>query len=64
MMEEEQQGLKERSLEFKLKERPVKSEGRAQSNKVGRLWFWGVDAQEYPGGLPRLDPAFVYIIMD
>ena len=33
---------------------------RAQSNKVGRLWFWGVDAQEYPGGLPRLDPAFVY----
>ena len=37
---------------------PVKSEVRAQSSKVGRLWFWGVDAQEYPGGLLRLDPAF------
>ena len=39
---------------------PVKSEVRAQSNKVGRLWFLGVDAQEYPGGLLRLDPAFAY----
>ena len=39
---------------------PVKSEVKAQSNKVGRLWFWGVDAQEYPGGLLRLDPAFAY----
>ena len=39
---------------------PVKSEVRAQSNKVGRLCFWGVDAWEYPGGLLRLDPAFVY----
>ena len=38
----------------------VKSEVRAQSNKVGRLWFWGVDAREYPGELPRLDPAFAY----
>ena len=28
---------------------PVKSEVRAQSSKVGRLWFLGVDAQEYPG---------------
>ena len=39
---------------------PVKSEVRAQGNKVGRLWFWGVDAREYPGGLLRLDPAFAY----
>ena len=39
---------------------PVMSEVRAQSNKVGRLWFLGVDAQEYPGGLLRLDPAFAY----
>ena len=39
---------------------PVKSEVRAQSSKVGRLWFWGVDAREYPGGLLRLDPAFAY----
>jgi len=40
---------------------PVKSEVRAQSNKVGRLWFfWGGDAREYPGGLLRLDPAFAY----
>ena len=39
---------------------PVMSEVRAQSNKVGRLWFWGVDAREYPGGLLRLDPTFVY----
>ena len=39
---------------------PVKSEVRAQSSKVGRLWFCGVDAREYPGGLLRLDPAFVY----
>ena len=39
----------------------VKSEVRAQSSKVGRLWFLGVDAREYPGGLLRLDPAFVYV---
>ena len=39
---------------------PVKSEVRAQSNKVGRLWFLGVDAREYPGGLLRLNPAFAY----
>ena len=38
----------------------VKSEMRAQSNKIGRLWFWGVDAREYPGELLRLDPAFAY----
>ena len=38
----------------------MKSEVRAQSNKVGKLWFLGVDAQEYPGGLLRLDPAFAY----
>ena len=29
---------------------PVKSAVRAQSNKVGRLWFFGgVGAREYPG---------------
>ena len=39
---------------------PVKSEVRAQSSKVGRLWFWGVDAREYPGGLLRLDTTFAY----
>jgi len=39
---------------------PVKSEVRAQSSKVGRLWFWGIDAQEYPGGLLRLNPTFAY----
>ena len=39
---------------------PVKSEVRAQNSKVGRLWFLGVDAREYPGGLLRLDPAFTY----
>ena len=39
---------------------PVKSEVRAQSNKVGRLWLLGADAREYPGGLLRLDPAFAY----
>ena len=40
---------------------PVKSAVRAQSNKVGRLWFFsGVDAREYPGGLLSLDPALEY----
>ena len=40
---------------------PVKSEVRAQSNTVGRLWFFlGGDAREYPVGLLRLDPAFAY----
>ena len=40
---------------------PVKSEVGAESNKVGRLWFfWGGDAREYPGGLPRLDLTFSY----
>ena len=39
---------------------PVKSEVKAHSSKVGRLWFWGVDAQEYPGGLLRLNPTFAY----
>ena len=38
---------------------PVKLEVRAQSNKVGRLWFfWVGDAREYPDGLLRLDPAY------
>ena len=40
---------------------PVKSEVRAQGSKVGRLWFLGVDAREYPGGLLRLDPAFAFV---
>ena len=40
---------------------PVKSEVRAQSIKVGRLWFLGVDTREFPGGLLRLDPAFAYV---
>ena len=39
---------------------PITSEVRAQSSKVGRLWFFGVDAREYPEGLLRLDPAFAY----
>ena len=40
---------------------PVKSEVRAQSNKVGRLWFfWGGNAPEYPGDPLRHDPAFAY----
>ena len=39
---------------------PVKSEVRAQSSKVGRLWFWWVDAREYPGGFLWLDPVFAY----
>ena len=38
----------------------MKSEVRAQSNTVGRLrFFGGGDAREHPGGLLRLDPAFV-----
>ena len=39
---------------------PVKSEVkvRAQSSKVGRLWFGGVDAREFPGGPLRLNPTF------
>ena len=43
---------------------PVKSEVRAQSNRLGRLWFFGgEDAPEYPGGLLRLDPAFAYAVL-
>ena len=39
----------------------MKSEVRAQSNTVGRLWFFsGGGAREHPGGLLRLDPAFAY----
>ena len=39
---------------------PSEIRGEAQSNKVGRHWFFrgGGDAREYPGGLLRLDPAF------
>ena len=29
------------------------SEVREQSNKEGRLWFLGVDAEEYTGELPE-----------
>ena len=39
----------------------LKSKLRAQSSKVGRLWFLGVDSREFPGGLLRLDHAFVYV---
>ena len=43
-------------------QRSVKSEVRAQSNTVRRLWFLrGRDAREYPGELLRLDPAFAYV---
>ena len=28
----------------------MSEEWKAQYNKAGRLWFWGVDAQENPGG--------------
>ena len=38
-------------------------EVRAQSNTVGRLWFfWWGDAREYPGGLLRFDPAFAMFV--
>ena len=37
---------------------PVKSEGRAQSSKVGRLWFWGVDAQRISRGTPEARSCF------
>ena len=38
-------------------------EGARQGTKqkVGGLWFWGVEAREFPGGLLRLDPAFAYV---
>ena len=32
---------------------PVKSEGRAQSNKVGRLWFLGGRCSRISGGTPE-----------
>ena len=28
-------------------------EWKAQYSKAGRLWFWGVDVQENPGGSPE-----------
>ena len=31
----------------------MSEEWKAQYNKVGRLWFWGVDVQENPGGTPE-----------
>ena len=31
----------------------MSEEWKAQYNKAGRLWFWGVDAQENPGGTPE-----------
>ena len=34
------------------------SEVREQSNKEGRLWFLGVDAQEYTGELPDVQADF------
>ena len=38
--------------------RKVRGVGESTKQKVGILWFWGADAQEFPGGLLRLDPAF------
>ena len=38
----------------------VRGVGENTKQKVGRLWFWGVDAREFPGGLLRLNPAFAY----
>ena len=33
---------------------PVMSEEwKAEYNKAGRLWFWGIDVQENPGGTPE-----------
>ena len=32
---------------------PVMSKVREQSNKEGRLWFLGIDAEEYTGELPE-----------
>ena len=31
----------------------MSEEWKAQYNKAGRLWFWGVDVQENPGGTPE-----------
>ena len=31
----------------------MSEEWTAQYNKEGRLWFWGVDVQENPGGTPE-----------
>ena len=31
----------------------MSEEWKAQYNKAGRLLFWGVDAQENPGGTPE-----------
>ena len=39
------------------------SEIRGESTKQysrQTLFFWGVDAREYPGGILRLNPAFAY----
>ena len=27
--------------------------GGKHNSKAGRLWSWGVDAQEFPGGIPE-----------
>ena len=41
---------------------PVMSEEwKAQYIKAGRLWFWGVDVQENPGGPLKPDHAFSYV---
>ena len=31
----------------------MSEEWKAQYNKAGWLWFWGVDVQENPGGTPE-----------
>ena len=35
---------------------------KAQYNKAGRLWFWGVDVQENSGGTLKLDHAFAFCL--
>ena len=39
----------------------MSEEWKAQYNKAGRLWFWGVDAQENPGEPLKPDHAFEYV---
>ena len=38
----------------------MSEEWKAQYNKAGRLWFWGVDVQENPGGTPEPDHTFAF----
>ena len=38
----------------------MSEEWKAQYNKAGRLWFWGVDVQENPGGTLKPDHVFAF----